>query len=58
MVDKLHSAVQILNKHGQEHLLSFYEELEDAEKEHLLDQILSIDFNMINNLLKFSVSIT
>lgn len=56
MNDKLEKAKQILKKYNQEHLISFYDELSDIQKESLLDQILRIDFDKIlelyNNSLK------
>lgn len=39
-----------LKKFNQEHLLNFYNELNDEEKENLLNQISSIDFNLMQNL--------
>lgn len=39
-----------LNKYGQEHLLKFYEELTDEEKENLLEDILEINFEQIEKL--------
>ncbi|HHT37825.1 MAG TPA: UDPGP type 1 family protein [Mollicutes bacterium] len=41
-----------LKKYNQEHLLRFYDELNDAEKKHLLDQINTIDFEQMNELYK------
>ena len=46
----LHDAMQILKKYNQEHLLNFFDELTDCEKETLLSQIHNIDFEGINNL--------
>lgn len=40
----------ILIKYGQEHLIQFYDELSDLEKDYLLKQILSIDFDEILRL--------
>lgn len=40
-----------LKKYNQEHLLDFYEELNASEKQHLLDQIESIDFDLIKDLM-------
>ena len=39
-----------LKKYGQEHLLNHYETLDDAHKQKLLDEIKSIDFELINSL--------
>ena len=54
MKDDFHSAAEILNKYDQEQLLSFYHELDDAQKEMLIHQILNIDFDQITNLYKNS----
>ena len=40
-------AVAKLQRYGQEHLLKYYEELDAQEKEALLVQIESTDFNVI-----------
>ena len=47
MEDKLKTAKNILKKYNQEHLLYFYDELSQKQKEQLLNQILSIDFEKI-----------
>ena len=39
-----------LNKYNQEHLLDFYNELNNNEKENLLKQLINIDFEKINCL--------
>lgn len=39
-----------LEKYGQEHLLKFYDELEEFEKKNLLEQIEKIDFDYMNSL--------
>jgi UDP-N-acetylglucosamine/UDP-N-acetylgalactosamine diphosphorylase len=39
-----------LEKYNQEHLLKFYDELTEEEKKHLLKQINSIDFELMNDL--------
>ena len=54
MNDKLKIAKSILKKYKQEHLLSFYNEISDEQKENLLNQIISIDFEEILNLYKNS----
>jgi len=41
---------QILEKYGQSHLLSFYDELSDDKKAILINQILKIDFEELKNL--------
>ena len=50
MESKLEKAKQILSTYNQEHLMMFYDELEENQKELLLNQILRIDFKQILNL--------
>lgn len=50
MKDKLKSTKEILQKYNQEHLLYFYNELTEKEKNILISQILHIDFKKIINL--------
>lgn len=50
MDDKLKKAKEILIKYNQEHLLHFYDELSEEEKNILINQILNIDFEKIINL--------
>ena len=50
MDDKLKVAKEILKKYNQEHLLHFYNEISEEEKNKLINQILSIDFEQIINL--------
>ncbi len=49
-MEKLEKAKEILKKYKQEHLLKVYEKLEEGKKQELLDQILSIDFDLILSL--------
>ena len=42
-------AEKLLQEIGQEHLLSFYEELTEGEKEELLSQIASTDWKVLQN---------
>ncbi|MBQ9314329.1 MAG: UTP--glucose-1-phosphate uridylyltransferase [Clostridia bacterium] len=42
----------LLEKHGQEHLLKFYHELTQEEKDCLLSQISKIDFELMDSLYK------
>ena len=44
MVNKIQKVNDILEKYNQKHLIQFYDELDDMQKENLLNQILSIDF--------------
>ena len=50
MVNKLQKVNDILEKYNQKHLIQFYDELDDMQKENLLNQILSIDFEQIFTL--------
>lgn len=50
MEDQLKNAKDILKKYNQEHLLQFYDELNQVEKQFLLEQILSMNFDEILNL--------
>ena len=50
MINKLQKVNDILEKYNQEHLIQFYDELDDTQKENLLNQILSIDFEKIFTL--------
>ena len=50
MENKLKLAKDILKKYNQEHLLYFYDELPQDEKDKLLNQILTIDFEKILTL--------
>ena len=40
------NALEVLKKYGQEHVLAYYDELNDEEKQSLLLQIGEIDFSM------------
>lgn len=37
-----------VSEHGQDHLVQFWDQLNEAEKKHLSDEILAIDFGEIN----------
>lgn len=50
MSEKYDAAVDCLKKYGQEHILKNYGNLSEKNKEKLLDQILSIDFEQIKDL--------
>lgn len=54
MEDKLNKVKNILQKYHQEHLIQFYDELDSTQKEFLVQQILSIDFDEIINLYDMS----
>jgi len=42
------NAVELLTSHNQGHLLAFYDQLDDLQKQHLLDQIDRLDFSQIS----------
>ena len=50
MEDRYNEAKKILEKYNQTHLLSQYNNLNNKQKDILLNQIASIDFNEINKL--------
>lgn len=50
MNNKLQKVIKILDTYDQKHLISFYEDLTDLQKDFLLNQILSIDFDKIFGL--------
>ena len=47
---KYNEAKELLKKNNQEHLLLYYDKLDDEKKEALLDQILSINYNLAKEL--------
>lgn len=49
-MEGLEKAKQVLQKYNQEHLLCCFEKLTEENKQKLIDQILSIDFEQILNL--------
>ena len=54
MEENFRKAKEIVDKYHQEHLLSFYDELDDDEKNKLCDQICHIDFDQIFGLYEAS----
>ena len=46
-MDKI-QAEEILKKHGQEHILQYFDELDEDARESLLNQIEKLDFSLIN----------
>ena len=54
MDDKYKIAKEKLIKYDQQHLLMFYDEINEEEKEKILNQILNIDFEEIIGLYKNS----
>ncbi len=48
--DKFTMAKETLEKYGQEHLLDFYEQITDKQKENLIDEILNLNFEEILEL--------
>lgn len=49
-MERLDKAKEILKKYNQEHLLSCYEDLSEENKQKLVNQIISIDFDLILSL--------
>ena len=52
MNEKLEKARALVKQYGQEHLLKYYDKLSKDKKEELLDQILTIDFDLMAKLYK------
>ena len=52
MNEKYEAAEKILKKYNQQHLLSNYNNLNERDKKKLLDEILTINFNQIDELAK------
>lgn len=52
MDKKFIKAQEIVKKYNQEHLINFYDNLTVEKKEELLNQILEIDFDLLENLYK------
>ena len=50
MEEKYEAALNCLKKYDQEHILKNYENMSQEQKEKLLNQILTIDFNQIKEL--------
>lgn len=50
MKNELEDIKKTLKKYGQEHLLLKYDEMNDEQKEELLEQIRTIDFELMKNL--------
>ncbi len=50
MNKELEDIKKVLKKYGQEHLLLKYDEMNDEQKEELLEQIRTIDFELMKNL--------
>ncbi|MCI8291222.1 MAG: hypothetical protein HFJ25_03075 [Clostridia bacterium] len=50
MNEKYEKAKELVKKYNQEHLLKAYDEKSDEDKDTLLDQILSIDFDLMEKL--------
>lgn len=50
MDSRLSIVREFLKKYNQEHLLTFYDELDDVQKDHLLSQLEKIDFEKVNDL--------
>jgi len=48
-------AYELLEKYGQLHILKYYEELDDEQKEDLIKQIASVDFNVLDLIKEKSI---
>ena len=51
-MNKMHNAINILEKYNQEHIIKLLEELGEKEQKELIDQIERIDFQQISELYK------
>ena len=49
-MDNFNKAQEIVKKYHQEHLLKFYDKLEEDKKNQLLEQILKTDFELLNKI--------
>lgn len=52
MTEEFEKAKNKLNEYNQQHLLKFYDELDDNAKRNLLNQVNSIDFDLMSKLFK------
>lgn len=50
------NAIELTKKYGQEHLLQYFGELSNEEKQNLLQEIDEIDFELINDLYENNVN--
>ena len=50
MDEKLKEVIPILENNEQTHLIDFYDELDETEKEDLIDQIKQTSFEFLNKL--------
>ncbi len=50
--DRLDAVRHLLTRHGQEHLLAFYDSLDTGQQASLLEQILAIDFEKLGILIE------
>lgn len=50
MKGKLEKAKEKLTRYNQEHILTWYDEIDESKKELLLDKVLNIDFELINKI--------
>ena len=51
-MNKMHNAINILEKYNQDHIIKLLEELGEKEQKELIDQIERIDFQQISELYK------
>lgn len=52
MKERLEEIKKKLEKHGQEHLLMFYDKMNEDEQKELLNKIEQIDFQLMESLYK------
>ena len=58
MEEKLSMVKELLAKYGQEHLLQCYSKLSDEQKNKLLNDILTLDFNLVQYLFECTYTIS
>ena len=51
----LNSQSRLASRHDQQHLLRFWDELDDAGRQQLAPQIVAIDFDLIDSLFRDEV---
>lgn len=50
MEEELKTAIELLEKHNQNHIVKVLNELQEAQQKEMAEQILSIDFEELNEL--------
>ena len=54
-MEKFREIEAMLKKYNQEHILKFYDDLEESEKTRFINQIQSVNFEKMNSLYKNSL---